>query len=129
MMERVRAITRRNRGISLGRMLSELRAFTNGWAAYFWRAHTPSAFQSLDSWIRRRLRCFQSKQWKRSRARAKQLVKAGAGPWLAYGVAFKGYGHWHVAGTPAMTSALTNATLKSLGHASLHERYLSFASV
>jgi len=89
MMERVRAITRRNRGMSLGRMLSELRAFTNGWAAYFWRAHTPSVFQSLDWWIRRRLRCFQWKQWKRSRTRAKQLVKAGAGPWLAYGVAYQ----------------------------------------
>jgi len=41
----------------------------------------------------------------------------------------KGNGHWHIAGTPAMTSALTNATLKSLGRASLHERYLSFACV
>lgn len=129
MMEQVRAITKRNRGISLGRMLSELRAFTNGWVAYFWRARTPSVFQDFDSWIRRRMRCFQWKQWKRWRTRAKQLVQAGVGPWLAYGVAFKGYGPWHVAGTPAMTKALSNATLKSLGYASLHERYLSFASV
>lgn len=129
MMEKVRAITKRNRGISLGRMLAELRAFTNGWVAYFWRARTPSVFQDLDSWIRRRLRCFQWKQWKRWRTRAKQLVKAGVGPWLAYGVAHKGYGPWHVAGTPAMTKALSNAALQSLGYASLHERYLSFASV
>lgn len=129
MMEKVRAITKRNRGISLDRMLAELRAFTNGWVAYFWRARTPSVFQDLDSWIRRRLRCFQWKQWKRWRTRAKQLVKAGVGPWLAYGVAFKGYGPWHVSGTPAMTKALPNMTLKSLGYASLHERYLSFASV
>jgi len=129
MMDKVRAITKRNRGISLDRMLSELRAFTHGWVAYFWRARTPSVFQAIDSWIRRRLRCFQWKQWKRWRTRAKQLVKAGVGPWLAYGVAFKGYGPWHVAGTPAMTKALSNATLKSLGYASLHEWYLSFASM
>jgi group II intron reverse transcriptase/maturase len=129
MMERVRAITKRNRGISLSRMLAELRAFTNGWVAYFWRARTPSVFEDLDSWIRRRLRCFQWKQWKGWRNRAKQLVQAGVGPWLAYGVAAKGHGLWHVAGCPAMTRVLSNAKLKSLGYASLHERYLSFASV
>jgi RNA-directed DNA polymerase len=128
MMEKVRAITKRNRGISLDRMLAELRRFTDGWVAYFWRARTPSVFQDLDSWIRRRLRCFQWKQWKGWRNRAKQLVKEGVGRWLAYGVAFKGYGPWHVAGTPAMTRVLSNAKLQTLGYASLYERYLSFAS-
>jgi len=128
MMEKVRAITKRNRGISLDRMLAELRRFTDGWVAYFWRARTPSVFQDLDSWIRRRLRCFQWKQWKGWRTRAKRLVEAGVGTWLAHGVDYKGYGPWHVAGTPAMTKALSNTKLKTLGHASLHERYLSFAS-
>jgi RNA-directed DNA polymerase len=129
MMEKVRAITKRNRGVSLSRVLAELRAFTNGWVAYFWHSRTPSVFQELDSWIRHRLRCYQWKQWKNWRNRAKQLVKAGVGRWLAHGVASKGYGPWRVSDTPAMTRALTNAKLKSLGYASLHERYLSFASV
>ena len=36
---------------------------------------------------------------------------------------------WRIAGTPAMTKALTNEKLRSLGFHSVYERYLSFASV
>jgi group II intron reverse transcriptase/maturase len=126
--DNVRRITKRNRGISLDRMLSELRTYTDGWVAYFWRAYTPSVFQAFDSWMRRRLRCYQWKLWKTWRNRAQQLKKAGVGSWLAYGVACNGHGLWHVAGCPAMTKALPNEKLKLLGFHSIYERYLSFAS-
>jgi RNA-directed DNA polymerase len=79
----IRRITKRNRGVSLGRVLEELRTFTEGWVAYFWRARTPSVFRAVDEWIRRRLRCYQWKQWKTPRHRARELRKAGVGPWLA----------------------------------------------
>jgi len=127
-MDNVRRITKRNRGVSLARMLTELRTYTDGWVAYFWRARTPSVFQEFDEWIRRRLRCYQWKLWKTWRNRALQLRKSGVGPWLAYGVALKGYGLWHVAGCPAMTRALTNAKLQQLGYHSIYERYSAFAS-
>jgi group II intron reverse transcriptase/maturase len=127
-MENVRRITKRNRGVSFERVLTELRTFTDGWVAYFWRSRTPSVFQALDSWIRRRLRCYQWKLWKTWRNRALQLEKAGVGPWLAYGVASKSYGPWHIAGCPAMTRALNNAKLTQLGYHSLYDRYLALAS-
>jgi group II intron reverse transcriptase/maturase len=119
----LRRITKRNRGVSLGRVLEELRTFTNGWVSYFWVAHTPSVFEGLDQWIRRRLRCYQWKLWKKPRHRIRQLRKAGVGPWLAAGIAYDGPGHWRVAGCPAMSRALPNAKLRELGFQSLRERY------
>jgi len=126
--ETIRRITQRNRGVSLARVLEELRTFTDGWVAYFWRARTPSVFREFDEWIRRRLRCYQWKLWKKSRRRAQELRKAGIGPWLAYGVAYDGPGPWRVAGCPAMSRALTNGKLTQLGYHSLYERYQALAS-
>lgn len=119
----IRRITKRNRGASLERVLKELRTFTNGWVGYFWVAHTPSVFAALDQWIRRRLRCYQWKLWKKPRNRIRQLRKAGVGPWLAAGVAYDGPGYWRVAGCPAMSRALPNVKLQELGFHSLREKY------
>ena len=127
-MDNVRRITKRNRGVSLERVIGELRTYTNGWIAYFWRARTPSLFAEYDEWIRRRLRCYQWKLWKRPKTRGRQLCKAGVGPWLAWGVAYNGQGPWRIAGCPAMSKALPNAALRQMGYQSLSERYLSFAS-
>jgi group II intron reverse transcriptase/maturase len=124
----IRRITKRNRGVSLERVLRELGTFTNGWVGYFWRARTPSVFQALDEWIRRRLRCYVWKQWKKPYTRARQLQKMGIGPWLAWGVAVDGPGPWRVAGCPAMTRSLTNGKLGELGFHSLYTRYVSLAA-
>lgn len=127
-MDTVRRITKRNRGVSLERLIRELCTYTNGWIAYFWRAHTPSVFEQWDEWMRRRLRCYQWKLWKRPKTRGRRLCQAGVGPRLAFGVAYKGKGPWRIAGCPAMTKALPNDKLRQLGYHSLSERYLSFAS-
>jgi RNA-directed DNA polymerase len=123
----IRRITKRNRGRSLGQVLSELRTFTDGWVGYFWVAETPSVFQELDQWIRRRLRCYQWKLWKRPWTRARELRKAGIGPWLAWGTAYNGPGLWRAAGSPALSRALPNAKLTALGFHSLHKRYEALA--
>ncbi len=122
---KVRQITRRNRGASVEHMLRDLARTTDGWVNYFGLARTPSIYQELDGWIRRRLRCYIYKQWKKPRNRAQQLLKRGIGPWLAWGVAMKGYGCWKVAGTPALTQALTDQRLEQLGFSSLYHRYLA----
>ena len=121
-------ITRRHRGVSLARVLEELGRFTDGWVGYFWIARTSSVFQHLDEWVRRRLRCYQWKQWKTPRHRARELLKMGIGRYLAWGVAYNGAGLWHIAGCPAMTKSLTNAKLTAMGFHSLHEKYLALAS-
>jgi RNA-directed DNA polymerase len=124
----MRWITKRNRGVSFGRVLTELGMFTDGWVSYFWRARTPSTFQKLDEWIRRRLRCYLWKQWKTPRRRARKLLQAGIDPRRAWGMAYGGPGLWRAAGSPPLKRTLSNAHLTGLGFHSLHDRYLALAA-
>jgi len=124
----VRKITKRNRGVSLRQVLTELGRYTDGWVGYFHVAQTPSVFQAFDQWLRRRLRCYQWKQWKSPRTRAKALLAAKIGRYLAWGTAYGNHGPWRVAGSPAMTQALTNAALERLGFRSLQKKYQALAT-
>jgi RNA-directed DNA polymerase len=127
----MRRITKRNRGVSFRRVVTELGAFTDGWVGYFWRARTPSTFEKLDQWIRWRLRCYLWKQWKtpQRRAHALRTLRPTRGspqePGLPPGT---GGGPWRAAGSPALKQALSNDTLRHLGFHSLHERYLALAA-
>ena len=106
-------------------MLTELGHYSDGWVGYFWVARTPSVFRELDQWLRRCLRCY---QWKRPRTRAKGLLAARVGRYLAWGTAYGDRGYWCVAGNPAMTQALTNAYLQRLGFRRILERYHPLAT-
>lgn len=54
--KRVRAITKRNRGISFEDMLRELNLYARGWMGYFGLATSDNLFKRLDTWLRRRVR-------------------------------------------------------------------------
>ena len=124
----IRRITKRNRGVSLTQVLRELNQTTMGWVNYFALARVKSTCRDLDSWIRRRLRCFIWKQWKTYANRLSHLRKAGVGPWLAWGMVSGKHGPWNASGSPAMTRAIPNAYLTEQGYKSLLERYLALAS-
>jgi RNA-directed DNA polymerase len=127
----MRRITRRNRGVSFERVLTELGMFTDGWVSYFWRARTPSTFQKFDEWIRRRLRCFRWKQWKTAKRRARALRAARqtrAAPRWTVPAPSAGAGLWRASGSPALKQALSNAKLRQLGFHSLHDRYHALAA-
>jgi group II intron reverse transcriptase/maturase len=126
--QEVRRITKRNRGVSLRQVLTELGRYPDGWVAYFHIARTPSVFEEFDQWIRRRLRCYQWKLWKWPKTRAKELLGAKIGRYLAWGTAYGTRGPWSVAGSPAMTQALPNAVLERLGFRSLLRRYQALAT-
>ena len=75
---RVKAISRRSRGISLTEMIRQLNTYLKGWMQYYQLVETSTVFTELDSWIRRRLRCFMAKQWiKNCHTRYKRLVAMG----------------------------------------------------
>lgn len=62
--ERVRKLTRRNRGVSVERIAEELAQYLRGWIGYFGRCQTPSVLDDLDKWVRHRLRSVVWKQWR-----------------------------------------------------------------
>jgi RNA-directed DNA polymerase len=113
--KRVRELTKRNRGVSLERMVTQLSRYLIGWRGYFGFCQTPSVLQGLDSWIRRRLRCFQWKQWKRGKTRFAELRRRGVGKDLAAQTAGSPHGPWHLSRSPALSIALPGTYLDSLG--------------
>jgi RNA-directed DNA polymerase len=119
--KRIRELTKRNRGVSLSQMVQQLRLYLTGWRGYFGFCQTPSVLQGLDSWIRRRLRCFQWKQWKRGKTRFAELRKRGVGKDLAAQTAGSPRGLWHLSRSPALSIALPGAYFESLGLPRLYE--------
>src|ERR1700681_2556310 len=112
---RVRELTRRTRGRSLAQTSKELSTYLRGWLGYFDDCQTPSVLQTLESWLRRRLRSVAWKQWKRGRTRFRELRKPGVGKDLAAKTAGSPHGPWRLANSPALNIALPNAYFNKLG--------------
>jgi RNA-directed DNA polymerase len=117
--ERIREITRGSKGRSMRQVMAELARYLKGWVAYYGFCETPWVLKDLDSWIRRRLRCAFWQQWNTSRKRYAELVKRGVKPAMAQNMAGSNKGPWHLSQSRAMSFALPNAELASLGLPSL----------
>ena len=120
---RIRQITRRNRGISLERMIGELNSYLTGWVTYFRYAACRSHLKRLDEWIRRKLRCVRLKQRKRAKPLADFLQSLGVPEWSAWILALSGKGWWRKSGTPQASQAMSITWFKAQGLVSLFERY------
>ncbi len=127
--DRLRKITRRNRGLSLERMISEANAFTTGWVTYFRHAQGKAALRDLDGWLRRKLRCVRLKQCKRAKTIAAFLKENGAGGERAWTTAASGKGWWCMARTPAAHEAMSTAWFGSMGLVSLALRHAELNAV
>jgi RNA-directed DNA polymerase len=103
---RIRQITRRNRGVSLERMIQELNAFLPGWLEYFKLAAMRGHLQRLEEWIRRKLRCVRLKHCKRPYTIAQFLQANGVPEWRSWLIAGSGKGWWRMAGSPQATEAM-----------------------
>jgi RNA-directed DNA polymerase len=112
--KRVGELTRRTRGVSLERMVSQLTPYLTGWRNYFGFCQTPSVLRDLDSWVRRRLRCAVWKGWKRGRNRFVELRKRRVGRDLAAQAAGSPHGPWRLSRSPALSFAFPNAYFDSL---------------
>jgi RNA-directed DNA polymerase len=113
--QKVRELTGRTRGVSIERMAKELANYLRGWKGYFGFCETPTVLESLDQWLRRRLRSMIWKQWKRGKVRFKALCDRGVSRDLAASTAGNTHGPWHIANSPAMSHAFPIAYFDSLG--------------
>jgi len=103
---RLRRLTKRNWRVSMTVRIDALNRFTRGWTAYFALADTPSVFEELDGWLRRRLRQVRWKEWKKPKGRLRGLVACGIPVWQARKWAASGRGCWRIAGSPILARAL-----------------------
>lgn len=114
---KVRRLTQRTRGYSLVQIIDELRRTLLGWKAYFGLSEVLSPLKELDKWIRRKLRCYQWKQW--GRAGYRRLRALGVSRELAWNTAKSAHGPWRLSRSPALAYALNHAYFTRLGLPSL----------
>jgi RNA-directed DNA polymerase len=122
--DRVREITRRNRGASFEQLVRELNSFLTGWVTYFRHAKAKSTLTELGSWVRRKLRCVRLKQRKRAKSIADFLRGLGVPPNQCWTTAACGKGWWRMAHTPAAQHGMTNAWFQAQGLVDPLARYL-----
>jgi RNA-directed DNA polymerase len=110
---KVRELTGRTRGRTLGQIVRELRKYILGWRGYFGYADVRSPLVDLDKWVRRRLRSYHWKQW--GRRGYGELRKRGVSRDLAWNTAKSAHGPWRLSRSPALTIALPVRYFTSLG--------------
>ncbi len=75
--DRVKEITRRNRGVAMRHRFTELRRYFQGWVGYFRLVPIKTYFADIDKWVRRRIRSCYWKQWRGPWTRIANLRKLG----------------------------------------------------
>jgi group II intron reverse transcriptase/maturase len=118
--DRVRELTRRTRGTSIGAVVAELREALLGWKAYFGIAEVLSPLRDIDKWVRRKLRCYLWKQWGPSGYR--ELRKRGVSVREAWNTSKSAHGPWRLSKTPALALALPLRFFTTLGLPNLASR-------
>jgi RNA-directed DNA polymerase len=113
--ERVRELTRRNKGVGTERMAEKLTSYLRGWIGYFGKCQTPSVLGGLEAWIRRRMRSAIWRQWRLGSTKFAELRRRGVGKDLAAQTAGSAHGPWRIADSPGLHIALPNAYFDSLG--------------
>jgi len=113
--QKLTQLLRGARGRSLRHTINQLNPILAGWAAYFKLATGKSAFEQLDGWIRRKLRCILWRQWKRPRTRERNLVRLGLSKLRAWKSSVNGRGPWWNAGASHMNAALPKARFNRMG--------------
>jgi RNA-directed DNA polymerase len=127
--DRLREATRRNRGVSLGRMIAEANRFTAGWVTYYRDANCRTALREIDQWLRRKLRCVRLKHCKNPKTIAAFLRERGVGEKPARQLASSGKGWWRLASSQQAKGAMPNAWFKELGLLGLEDRHVALNRV
>jgi len=110
---RIREITCRVRGRRIEVIVKELRRYMLGWQGYFNFTQVRHILRELDSWIKRRLRCYLWKQWGRRGYR--ELRKLGVSRDLAWNTAKSAHGPWRLSRSPGLAFALPAKYFAAMG--------------
>jgi RNA-directed DNA polymerase len=119
--DRVREVTRRNRGVSMAHRYQELRRYFHGWVGYFGLVPIKSFFSEMDKWVRRRLRSCYWKQWRRPHNRIANLKKLGIREHEAVTHGISSKGPWVMSASQAVHQALSVDYLAGEGLVSLSD--------
>jgi hypothetical protein len=127
--DKLRKLTSRSQGRKLDTVFENIKVFMRGWLNYYSVAEMKSTMEAWNGWLRRRIRMYIWKQWKRPRTRIKNLMKLGMEDWKAYRNGNTRKGYWAIAGSGILTTTITNERLARRGYYDISEAYKSMHSI
>ena len=125
---KLRELTRRNRGRNVRQVMAEVKRYMQGWLNYYALASMKNTMAEWNGWLRRRIRMYIWKQWKKPNTKLRNLLKLGIPEKYAFMTAYSRRGYWFVAGTTSVGRAISNERLASAGFFDLSLAYESIQS-
>lgn len=122
--QKVRKLTKRNRGVSFECLISTLTPLLRGWLNYFRIASCKKLLGKLDGWIRRKLRCYRLKQCKRVITLKRFLRSLGVTSRQSWMLALSGKGWWRKSGCPQAHQAMSLQWFDSLSLYNMSRNYV-----
>ncbi|MFJ7734687.1 group II intron reverse transcriptase/maturase [Lysinibacillus sp. NPDC097231] len=123
MKNKIRELTAKKKPFPMEYRIQQLNQYLIGWCGYFALADTKSVFESLDGWIRRRLRMCLWKNWKKPRTKVRNLIRLGVPDWKAYEWGNTRKSYWRISKSPILHRTLGNSYWSNQGLKSLQARY------
>ena len=123
--QKLKELTSRSQGRNVRKVMENVKVFIRGWLGYFGIASMKTTMQEWDGWLRRRIRMYIWKQWKKPRTRVQNLMKLGVPEWRACEVAYSQKSYWRSAKHASVNMAITSKRLAQAGYLSLSDRYES----
>lgn len=113
---KLKGLTSRSQGRTARQVMEKVKIYIRGWNGHFYVADMKRILQNWNEWLRRRMRMYIWKQWKKPRTKVQNLRKLGVAEWQAYQWGNTRRGYWRIAGSPILQRSITNERLVQAGY-------------
>ena len=127
--DKLRRLTSRSQGRKLDYVLHNIKVYMQGWLNYYGIAEMKSTMEDWNRWLRRRIRMYIWKQWKKPKTRVENLKKLGMSKWQAYQNGNTRKCYWAVAESRTLNHTITNERLARRGCYDISKAYKSMHSI
>lgn len=121
--KKLKKLTSRSQGKNARQVMENVKVYIRGWIGYFYVADMKRILQSWNEWLRRRMRMYIWKQWKKPRTKVQNLRKLGVPEWQAYQWGNTRLGYWRIAGSAVLNRSVTNERLAQAGYYDFPAQY------
>jgi len=119
MKDKIRELTNSLRRTTMEDRIKYLNRYLVGWYGYYSLAKSERAIQTIEGWLRRRLRLCRWHEWKNPKTRARELMKLGVRRGKALSVGYSSKGNWRISRTLQLHIAMGVEYWKRQGLVSL----------
>lgn len=121
--QKLKKITKRNRGRNVAILFKEIKQLMNGWINYYGIGEMKSFMNKLNGWLKRRIRQYIWKQWKKPQTRRRNLILLGVEKQKAYEWSNTRKGYWRISNSHILHLSLTDKELISRGYMDIFSKY------